>query len=137
MKNNTRLIKLFFDLTRHLKEMYKRLNTSDSVSMLQQQVLRFINSEKEPTMKEVAAYFSITPASATSLVNSLVQLSYIKRLPDLVDRRIVKLALTKQGEEIMLVTKKRTEKHLGVFLEKLSIEEQDTLAVIFEKLLSE
>lgn len=136
MKPSPQLIKLFFDLAKHLKEMFKSLNTSDSVSMLQLQALRFIDHKKQPTMKEVAVYFSITPASATSLINSLVDASFIKRISDPIDRRIVKLALTKRGEETMQSMKKRSEEHMAIFLEKLSPAEQDQLTRIFEKLVS-
>ncbi len=136
MKTSPELIKLFLDLAKHLKEMFKTLNTGESISVLQMQTLRFIGHQKTPTMKDIALYFAITPASATSLINSLVDSLFIERLQDPNDRRIVKLALTEKGEKTMRIMKQRTEEHLSVFLGKLSTEEQETLTHIFEKLLS-
>ena len=136
MKTSPQLLRLFLDLAKHLKEMFKELNTAESISVLQMQALKFIGHESTPTMKDIASFFSITPASATSLINSLVDSAFITRLQDQDDRRIVKLSLTAKGQETMQKMKQRTEEHLGAFLSKLSPEEQKSLTDIFEKLLS-
>lgn len=67
-------------------------------SFLQFNTLRFIK-ERRPLMKDLADYLMITPPSATSIINTLVDSEVVKRIPDPEDRRIVRIVITKKGEE--------------------------------------
>ncbi len=74
--------------------------------MHQLHALMHIREHEGITMKELADYLKITSPSATSFVNRLVKLRLVERTHDDINRKLVRLKLSKQGNA-MLETKKR------------------------------
>ena len=74
-----------------------RVDASGSLPMAQLETLRFIIEGKTPTMHAIAEYHRITAPSATTHVQELVRLKYVKRVTDAKDRRQVRLAITPLG----------------------------------------
>jgi len=101
---------------------------------LQLEVLGYVKENKEPLMKEVASFLSITPSSATPLINKLVKLGILKRNFDKNDRRAIRLSLTSKGQKILNKEYKKVSAQMRKTLMKLSIEEQKNLVEIFQKL---
>jgi len=102
-------------------------------SFLQFITLRYIR-EKKPLMKGVAGFLAITPPSATSLINTLAGTGLIDRQTDKSDRRIVRIAITKKGEQSLEKWQKKIANNMRKRLEKLNKSEQDNLAKILTKL---
>jgi DNA-binding MarR family transcriptional regulator len=103
-----------------------------SISMLQYMTLRFIK-DKQPLMKEVAESFDITPPSATSLVDTLAKVGFVKRLEDPNDRRIKRIVITKKGENMLEQRQKEVADHMRKKLEKLNESELESLTKILSK----
>ncbi len=70
-------------------------------SFLQAETLRFIREHDQPSMRAVAVFLNVAPPSATALIKSLVEDGLVRRVEDAADRRMVRLALTKKGEELL------------------------------------
>lgn len=102
-------------------------------SFLQFIALRFIK-EKKPLMKEVADFLAITPPSATSIINTLTEAGLVNRLTEKTDRRIVRIAITKKGENSLEKWHKKIAGNMRKRLEKLNKSEQENLASILTKL---
>lgn len=97
--------------------------------------LRYVFEEK-PSMKDVADFLSITPPSATSLIDTLIKLGLVERKEDENDRRVVKIVITQKGEDYFKKGAHSMAKEMRKALEKLTKEEQKDLAVILQKLIN-
>jgi DNA-binding MarR family transcriptional regulator len=119
--------KLFHEQTLQKKE--------KSMSILQFITLHYIK-ERKPLMKDLADFLTITPPSATSLVNTLVETGKVKRLYDSGDRRSVRLEITLKGEKYLKECTQEMEKRMKKNLEVLNKIEQKNLADILSKIIS-
>jgi len=95
--------------------------------------LRFIKLEK-PLMKEIADYLTITPPSATSLINNFIELEIVEREYDKKDRRNVRIVITKKGNDYLAKNIKEILGRMRKNLEKLSENEQEQLVKILGKI---
>ena len=77
-----------------------QVDASGSLPMAQLETLRFIAEGTTPTMHAIAEYHRITAPSATTHVQELVRLRYVKRVHDPRDRRQVRLVLTPLGTRV-------------------------------------
>lgn len=135
MNMQDELVSLIFKFGRLMRQ-----NSSNSdkynFSFLQVKILGFIDSNKEPTMKDIADNFCITCPSATAVIDRLVELDNIRRVSDAGDRRIVRLALTNKGKAAL----ERGVKELSMRIEKLlfnlSAKEKEELKRILNKIIS-
>jgi len=137
MKNNKtikQIISLFFTTSRLIYKQSKEKGRPDFFSFLQLEILSYVKENKEPLMKEVAGFFSITPPSATSLINRLVKLGILKRCFDKNDRRIIRLSLTSKGQKVLSKEFKKVSAQMRKTLMKLSSKERNNLVEIFQKL---
>ena len=123
------LISLIF-ATRRMMFEQKEANTCSFLHLI---TLKYVKDES-PLMKDLATFLGIAPPSATSLINNLVKAGLVKRSEDEVDRRIVRIEMTKKGEEYLHSHKKKTTEHMRKNLEKLTVKEQDQLRAILEKI---
>ena len=108
---------------------------ANGVSFLQLVALRYIKEEK-PLMKDIADFLTITPPSATSFVETLCQAGLATRFPDPDDRRAVRIAITKKGEENLEIGLEEMTKKMRKALEKLDRQEQENLVNILQKMIS-
>lgn len=107
---------------------------SSNFSFLQFATLLFIK-DKKPLMKELADFLDITPPSATSLVETLVNAKLAKRLHAASDRRIIQIVITAQGQTYLKKGKLVLAKKMRKNLENLNQKEQETLSRILAKIL--
>ena len=135
MNTQDELVSLIFKLGRLMRQTSSN-DAKYNFSFLQVKVLSFIDSNDEPTMKEIADNFCITCPSATAVIDRLVELENIRRISDAGDRRIVRLALTDKGK----ITLERGIKELSARIEKLlfnlTAEEKEELKTILNKIIS-
>ena len=134
-KNSTdEIVSLFFSASRALK---RKLDSASPIFQLptaQVEILRLIAEKKQILMKEAADFLSITPPSATVLVNKLVSLDLVERSSDKNDRRTVCLTLTEKGSKAMdkaILERCRTFKKL---LSKLSGKQQSQFLNILKRM---
>ena len=138
MENNKtieQIISLFFTTSRLIyKESTKNKDRPDFFSFLQLEVLGYIKENKKLSMKKVASFLSVTPPSATSLINRLVKTGVLMRFFDEKDRRTVLLSLTHKGEVVLNREFKKVSAQMQKTLMKLNSKEQKNLIEIFQKL---
>ena len=96
--------------------------------------LRYI-SEERPSMKDFADFLSITPPSATSLIDTLIKTGLVERHEDENDRRSVKITITKTGEKYFKDGTDKMALRMRNGLEKLDANEQKELTMILKKLI--
>ena len=88
------LISLIFNTGQILKEKVRAKSNFKDCSFLHVQTIHYIKDHDQISMKEVADFLHITPPSATSLINSLVQDKLVERIINKNDRRTIKLIVT-------------------------------------------
>lgn len=129
------IIDLIFTIRRLMMHGKEDVRKKCGVPFLHLITLRYI-FEKSPSMKEVADFLSITPPSATSLVDTLIKSGLVERREDENDRRAVKITITKTGEEYFKRGTVMMKKKMIEGLEKLDKKEQKDLAAILQKLIN-
>lgn len=82
------------------KKLTKELHKTD-ITLPQFFVLEFLGREGESKMTELAHFMNVTTAAMTGIVGRLVRDSYIERIYDQNDRRIIKVKLTNEGSSIV------------------------------------
>lgn len=95
----------------------------------------FLISEQEGmTMKEIATSLHVSSPSATSLINRLVKMKWVRRKHDAHNRKLVRLWLTPLGKRILKEKHDRRHDILRHIFGHLSPAEQRQLTRLHEKL---
>ena len=71
------------------------------ITMPQFVVLEFLHRAGECRMGDIAKFINVTTAAITGIVDRLVRDSYVLRVSDPKDRRIVKIKLTAKGVKLV------------------------------------
>jgi len=87
------------------------------------------------TMTQLSEALVIPQSTATRLVDSLVETGFAERLADPGDRRVVRVALTNAGEQLMSAFDTYVGRRLAESLRELSPAEQSTLVRLLRKVL--
>lgn len=97
------LLSLMFVIGRFMRSGATKRGSKKTVShsMLQFETVRYVKERERPLMRDVAAYFSITPPAATLLVDGLVKEGLLSRIVDAKDRRAVRVRLTVKGKAFL------------------------------------
>jgi DNA-binding MarR family transcriptional regulator len=133
--NTTELVETMFKIARRLKDKMSFTSNLRHLSILQIQVLHFVDcSDKKVSMTDIAGYFGIELPSATSLINKLCDQKLVERVSDESDRRLVLIVLTGEGKKLldqaMIQRKEKIEKVLSY----LSVRQKSDLLSIFKTL---
>ena len=102
--------------------------SGSEVSPPQQRLLGFI-SVRSRTLSEIARMQGVTPATATTLVTTLEHRGWVRRTPDLADRRRVAVSLTDEGRAALATSQIVAEQAVAALLGPL---ESDELARLVE-----
>ena len=86
------------------------------------------------TMSEVSADLDITMGTLTTAINHLVRKEYVERKRSELDRRIVKIKLTKKGKLAYRIHEKFHSDMINATIESLTEEEERVLVKSLEKL---
>lgn len=105
----------------------KELQSTIKCTTVQWEAMRFIADEKEPTMKDLAEMLSITPPSATSLVNHLSRKGLIKRKLDDVDRRTVRIIPTQKTHDLLQLVSLKKQNIFNGMLTRLTKKQRTEL----------
>ena len=128
------LINLFFMTNRSLHKHLQTKKIITTLSFLQFLALKYVLEEGPVRMKDIARFMSITPASATVLVDGLVKMRVLERITDQHDRRIVLLRATQGGRKKLDGTENLAKRELKKIFEKLSEADRVTMITVLEKL---
>ena len=132
-KSISHLINLFFMTNRSLHQ-HMQKNVITSFSFLQFLTTQFVRENGPVNMKDIARFLSITPASATSLVNGLVKSGVLVRTTDKNDRRIILLRASSYGREQLGDAEKQAKGELKRIFLRLTNEDRNNLASVLGKL---
>lgn len=126
------IINLIFRMRQLMHERIEN-DRDEKISLLQMITLCYIQ-KRNPLMKDIAEYLLITPPSATSLLNSIISAGLAKRESEKNDRRIVRIKITKKGEEHIKNNYKKISEKIRKNLEVLDEKEQKQLSEILKKI---
>ncbi len=132
--NVNRLIDLFFMTNRSLHKHIQKAEAVKTFSLLQFIAMRAVGEVRSASMKDVARILSITPASATSLVNGLVRMGALVRTGDRSDRRVIRLRITAAGRKSLKTAESAAKKELKHVFLQLSEKDRNNMASVLGKL---
>ena len=130
----TKFFEVMFKNSRLLRDKVNYSSDIIQLSMLQIQTLSLLKRQSHVQMREIADYFHIELPSATSLLNKLVTMNLVKREQDIKDRRLVRVMLTDDGNNMLKKAMDEKLKNLEHMLSYLSETEQHELLRLLEKL---
>lgn len=94
-----------------------------------------LSRQREPlTMGELGEALTVPLSTATRMVDWLVESGYAERLPDLEDRRIVRVALTETGRALYQTINAFIRQRIEQILRQFTDEEREELVVLLRKL---
>jgi DNA-binding MarR family transcriptional regulator len=94
-----------------------------SLSVPQFRVLAFLNLHPNASLSEVADHIGITRASASTMVDRLVQRGLVDRQEDPSERRHIMLKITPTGSNLLESMRNSTRQTIADLLNKLTPEE--------------
>ncbi len=113
-----------------------RQNSKSNLSLPQVRVLAFLNRSPGASLTMVSDWLGVTNATASNIVERLVQLKLVKRIDDPEERRRITLNLTTQGEQNLLAARELAIEHMTSLLSKISESEltklHDSLGILKE-----
>jgi DNA-binding MarR family transcriptional regulator len=102
-----RIIQLWMEISRLLrKSMSKRDAGACQMNHLQMHGMSVVAEHPDITMKELADLLHISSPSATSFVDRLVKLSWLERVADAKNRKLVHLRMLPAGKEALALAVK-------------------------------
>ena len=113
-----------------------QVDASGSLPMAQLETLHFIIEHTAPTMHAIAEHHRVTAPSATTHVQELVRLKYVKRVTDSKDRRQVRLAITPLGTRVYTKAVAERRKVIEVLFAHLSDPDLETFNRILDTIIA-
>lgn len=133
-QSDDKLFESLFAISRFMRgEMTTDLK-KEHLTILQLQALVLIRERGEMQMQEIADHFKVTKPTATTLLNKLDKLGLIKRGGDSRDRRVVKISLSKNGEEMFKKAVEYKRQKIHHLLGYLSVKDRQDLERIMQSL---
>lgn len=88
-----------------------------------------------PTMSELSAQLNLPFSSTTRLIDWLQRASFVERQPDARDRRVVRVRMTRSGEQLYQIGMDYNKQQIARLLKDFSATEQTELLRLMNKLL--
>jgi len=95
-------------------------------TMTQLRVMHLIRQKIDPSTGELALSLHIRPATLTGLADRLEQKGLIRRWADKTDRRVVRIGLTAEGEQLLDEAAAASRASLDAIFLRMSAEEIET-----------
>lgn len=127
-----KLISLLFNTGRSMKEHFHSQETMEH-NLLHIETIRFILEKGSPSMKDVSTHLCITPASASNLIDGLVESGIIERGFEKDDRRIVRIRVTSKGKALLEKGLQHGSDRMAEIFAELGDKEVDDFINILEK----
>ncbi len=132
-KNITRFLEAFDSLSTVFSSMGS-FTGKISLSKPELLIIDYLARQNELTMSQLAKALNIGLSTATGVVDRLVEKKLVGRIRDKKDRRVVRIALTKKGQELSRSYLEQKKEVFGRLIGTLSAKEQDVLISFFEKI---
>lgn len=132
-KNITRFLEAFDSLSTVFSSMGSFAGKI-SLSKPELLIIDYLARQDELTMSQLAKTLNIGLSTATGVVDRLVGKKLVGRIRDKEDRRLVKIALTKKGQELGRSYQEQKKQIFGKLIGTLSTKEQGVLISFFEKI---
>ena len=114
-----------------------RQHGSTGLSQSQSSALASIDKLGSPTLGELAARESVQPPSMTRIVGGLEELGYVHRVVDSSDRRVARVTVSAEGQQVVRQSRSMKNAFLAQQLHRLPPEEREllgALTVLLERL---
>lgn len=124
-------------LTRRVHRIQKRhLERRDlGVTPAQSRLLRTLaHCDSPPRMADLAERLEVVPRAVTSLVDGLEASGKVRRVPDLVNRRVIRIELTDDGHKALLELRGARRAAAEEILAPLSDEQREVLGGLLDTL---
>ncbi len=115
------------------------LRQGDAIGGLHlQQFWVLVMTREEPIrMSEIAEALQTSQANVTGLVDRLEQAGHVERVRSESDRRVINVAITKEGSELIRDLRRTYLDHVDAALARLSSEDRSQLLALLDKALGE
>jgi DNA-binding MarR family transcriptional regulator len=121
------------DLARAKAQFDTLRSAGDHNTLLQVSVV--LSSQQEPlSMGELSKALDVPLSTATRIADWWVKSGYAERSPDPQDRRVVRVALTKAGRDLIKASDKLLRQRVEHVLRHFTPEERETLVALMRKL---
>lgn len=133
----TILNELLVDMFNHILILEQK-NLQDKgikLSMSEVHTLENIQKSESKTMTDVAKRSLVTSGTLTVAVNRLEEKGYINRVRDEIDRRIIRLELTKKAKAVLSIHDKFHDHMINSFIKDLNVDEDTVLIESLEKIM--
>ncbi len=126
-------------MPRMMREFVKRqprVIATGEISFPQMAILHILKERDRCMMSELAKLFSVTTSAATGIVDRMVRAGYLKRVPDLNDRRIINIRITPKGKRAINAIFRQRQKMMVAVFEHFSSKERETYLNMVKKIYS-
>lgn len=132
MKKN--LVLLINKISNQLKRKIDKEMAEDyHLTKTQSLVLSYLHQQKEIYQKDIEKKFSIRRSTATEILNLMEKRGLIKRIPCAYDKRINKIKITEEGENLEKIGREKIKQIEKNMTKSLTVEEQKELIQLLKK----
>lgn len=130
-------MKILIGLHRNINDIDKKtlkIAAEHGLTLSQFMVLEALYSKGDMTVGEVREKILSSVGTISVIVNNLVKMNYIERLPDERDRRVCILHLTKDGRDVISKVVPKNEAMIEDSMKVLTTEEQEDFLYLLKKM---
>ncbi len=103
-----RLPALFFETRQIIRSLLPRHKSHNANNWLRCETMRFVAENSNPTMHDLAAHLRTKAPSVTALISNLRTRDLLVATPDKLDKRVLRLSLTRKGEQHLVRYRKES-----------------------------
>ena len=118
-------IYLLFPLFR--KKLFKRGSNKGYIPRSYYHVLKVLQKRGELPMSKIGSRIHISKSNMTSLIDKLAEKGFVERIPDKNDRRVIKIAMTDKGNNLLRDWREKSNIEIKKNLSTLSNEDLEKL----------
>lgn len=136
MENNKKLNETLLAFKRGITESFLKDAKEFGLSSSHFEVLMYLSGKEGVTMKDISTILNITPPSASSIIDKLVDNKFVKRVNSEKDRRNIEIILGEEANKIFAKLHKKKKIIFEEMLGKLNDKDKDELIRIINKCIS-
>ena len=123
-------------LRKVLESRAQMIKDEKTATIMQYSALKFLKLNKNSTVSNLAIYLRLSKSSATQLIERLVKMTLVERVPDKKDRRIIHLTITTEGEQKIIELRKKFMNKMEKVFSKIPEEDLKELIRIHTNLIN-
>lgn len=127
-----RLIFILPDISKAFRMQHPGKFFNIDISISELSVLHYLFFKTKPSMSEMGKDLSVDLSTLTRIVDKLVKKNLIVRKPDLEDRRVVRVAMSRKGRAIGEKFKQEHKEKVKSILKQMMPEERNTFLNLLE-----